>query len=69
MLPVVCGGFFEASRLVGPLVPYKAHSISMMAMPTQATMNRMGYALLSENIGAGPKARVTGGVRERRPDP
>src|ERR1700716_3638740 len=48
---MVCGAFFVASRLVGPLVPYNAHSIRTMAKPTQAAMIKMGYGLLSEYIG------------------
>jgi hypothetical protein len=42
VLPVVCHGFFEASMLVGPLVPYNAHSIRTTATPAQAPIVKTG---------------------------
>jgi len=42
VLPAVCDGFFEASKLVGPLVPYNAHSIRTTATPAQAPIVKTG---------------------------
>jgi hypothetical protein len=54
-LPVVWGGFLNASMLFGPLVSYKAHSMTIMAAQTQPTMIKTGILLGFMGVSSTPQ--------------